>query len=290
MDLWLTRALPKPALPHVPGCDGAGVVDAVGTDVADVAVGDEVVLNPAVSCRRCRACLAGDSPYCRRFQILGEQRWGTHADLVVVPAANVSPKPPGRSWEEAAAFGLCTLTAWRMLRRARLAAGQTVLIVGIGGGVSSSALVLARAMGARVFATSRDAAKRERAVALGAEAAFDSGAAFPVRADVVVENVGAATWDRSLACLAPGGRLVTCGGTAGSTVEINLPRLFFKQHEVIGSTMGSYAEWDEVMAQIAGGLAVLVDAVVDGMEAYPDALARLGEGRQLGKIVVRHDV
>ena len=288
MDLWVTRGMPKPRVPHVPGCDGAGVVDAVGGAVTGVAVGDEVVINPAVSCRRCAACLAGNGPYCRSFQILGEQRWGTHGDLVVVPAANVAPKPAARSWEEAAAFGLCTLTAWRMLRRARVTAGETVLVVGVGGGVSSAGLVLARAMGARVFATSRDAAKRERAVALGAEAAFDSGEDFPVKADVVLENVGGATWDRSLRTLVPGGRLVTCGGTAGPTVELNIPRLFFKQHEIIGSTMGSYAEWDQVMGLVGDGLRVIVDDVFDGLKAYPDALATLEQGRQLGKLVIRH--
>ncbi len=288
MDLWLTKGMPKPHLPHVPGSDGAGVVDAVGADVEGVAVGDEVVINPAVSCRRCHACLAGDGPYCRRFQIFGEQRWGAHAELAVVPAANVSPKPAGRSWEEVAAFGLCTLTAWRMLQRARLRAGETVLVVGVGGGVSSAALVLARAMGARVFATSRDAAKRDRAVAMGAEGAFDSGAEFPVRADVVVENVGAATWDRSLKALVNGGRLVTCGGTAGSSVEVSLPRLFFKQHELIGSTMGSYAEWDAVTGLVDAGLPVVVDEVFDGLGAYPAALDKLREGRQLGKLVIRH--
>jgi NADPH:quinone reductase-like Zn-dependent oxidoreductase len=275
-------------LPHVPGCDGAGIVAEVGPAVTSAAVGDEVVLNPAVSCRRCHACLAGNSPYCRQFQILGEQRFGAHGEFVVLPAANVSPKPPDRSWEEAAAFGLCTLTAWRMLRRARVQAGDTVLVVGVGGGVSSAGLVLARALGARVFATSRDDAKRRRAVELGAEDAFDSGADFPVKADVVLENVGAATWDRSLRTLVPGGRLVTCGGTAGSKVEIDLPRLFFRQHEIIGSTMGSYAEWDQVMALIGDGLAVLVDEVVDGLDAYPEALGRLESGQQLGKIVVRH--
>jgi len=287
MDLWVTRGMPRPHLPHVPGCDGAGVVDAVGEAVTGVAAGDEVVINPAVSCRRCAACLAGDSPYCRSFQILGEQRWGTHGEFVVIPAANVCGKPPTRAWEEMAAFGLCTLTAWRMLRRARLSAGETVLVVGVGGGVSSAGLVLARAMGARVFATSRDAAKRDRAVALGAEAAFDSGAEFPVRADVVLENVGGATWDRSIKALNPGGRLVTCGGTAGPVVEVNLPRLFFKQHELIGSTMGSYAEWDQVMGLVGAGLPVIVDEVVD-LDAYPDAVRRLEAGAQLGKLVVRH--
>ena len=288
MDLWVMRGMPKPKLPHVPGCDGAGVIEAVGAGVTGVAPGDEVVINPAVSCRHCAACLAGDSPYCRRFQILGEQRWGTHGELVVVPAANVSPKPVDRSWEEVAAFGLCTLTAWRMLRRARLGAGETVLVVGVGGGVSSAGLVLARAMGARVFATSRDPSKRDRAVALGAEAAFDSGEDFPVKADVVLENVGAATWERSLKTLVPGGRLVTCGGTAGTQVELSIPKLFFKQHEIIGSTMGSYAEWDEVMALVAQGLPIIVDGVVDGVDAYPEVLSRLEAGTQLGKLVVRH--
>jgi D-arabinose 1-dehydrogenase-like Zn-dependent alcohol dehydrogenase len=134
MDLWVTRGMPKPRVPHVPGCDGAGVVDEVGADVEGIDTGDEVVINPAVSCRHCHTCLSGESPYCRRFQIVGEQRWGTHASFVTVPAANVSPKPADRGWDECAAFGLCALTAWRMLRRARVTAGETVLVVGVGDG------------------------------------------------------------------------------------------------------------------------------------------------------------
>lgn len=290
MDLWVTRGLPRPPLPHVPGADGAGVIEAVGERVQGVAVGDEVVINPAVSCRTCPVCLSGESPLCPRFAILGEHRWGTHAETVVLPAANVVPRPPGRSWEDLAAYPLCTLTAWRMLRRARLRAGETMIVVGIGGGVSSAGLALGVAMGARVFATSRDQAKRTRALALGAEGAFDSEADFPVKADVVFENVGAATWDRSLRALAPGGRLVTCGGTAGSKVELSLPRLFFKQHEIIGSTMGSYAEFDQVTGLIRAGLPVAVDEVIDGLGSLPRALERLEVGAQLGKIVLRHEV
>ena len=291
MDLWVTNGLPKPHVPHVPGADGAGVVDVVGADVRDVAVGDEVVVNPSVSCRRCATCLAGESPLCPSFGIVGEHRWGTHAEFVVVPAANVVPKPAALSWEQAAAYGLCHLTAWRMLRRARLAAGETMLVVGVGGGVSSAGLALGVAMGAQVFVTSRDADKRAAAVALGAAGAFDSAdESWPVRADVVFENVGAATWDRSLRALAPGGRLVTCGGTAGSRVELSLPRLFFKQHEIIGSTMGSYAEFAAVTRLVGEERAkVVVDEVVGGLEAFPEALERLGAGRQLGKIVVRHE-
>lgn len=289
MDLWVTRGLPKPKLPHVPGADGAGVVEAVGEGVTGVTVGDEVVVNPAVSCRRCGVCLAGESPLCRSFQILGEHRWGAHGELVVVPAENVVPKPEGMGWPEAAAYPLVYLTAWRMLRRARLVAGETMLVVGVGGGVSSAGLALGIAMGAQVYGTSRDEAKRERAVALGAAGAFDSGEEFPIKADVVFENVGAATWDRSLRALAAGGRLVTCGGTAGSKVEISLPRLFFKQHEIIGSTMGSYAEFDQVTKLVAAaGVPVVVDEVLEGVDQFPKALERLERGDQLGKIVVLH--
>jgi zinc-binding alcohol dehydrogenase/oxidoreductase len=288
MDVWLTKGLPRPDLPHVPGCDAAGVVEAVGRDVDGVAEGDEVVVNPAISCRRCAQCLAGESPYCRQFGILGEQRWGGHADAVVVPAANVVRRPGGRSWEECAAYPLATLTAWRMLRRARLAAGETALVVGIGGGVALAALSLAKWMGATVVVTSRDEAKRARAVELGADGAVDSAAErWGVRADVVVESVGPATWDQSVRSLKPGGRLVVCGGTSGQRVQLNLPRLWFGQHEVIGSTMGSYREFDEVTGLVAAGLPVHVD-VVEPLDAYPAALDRLAAGEQMGKIVLRH--
>ena len=288
MDLWVTKGLPKPPTPHVPGADGAGVIDAVGPGVTGVSVGDEVIINPAVSCRRCRSCLAGESPLCTEFGILGEHRWGAHAEKVVVPAANVVPKPSGRSWEECAAYPLVTLTAWRMLRRARLRAGETMLVVGVGGGVSSAGLVLGHAMGARVFATSREAIKRQWAVDHGAEDAFDSDADWPVKADVVFENVGAATWDRSIRALASGGRLVTCGGTAGSKVEISLPRLFFKQHEIIGSTMGSYEEFRQVTELVSQGLPIVVDDAIDGLNGFPAALERLRAGDQIGKLVLRH--
>jgi NADPH:quinone reductase-like Zn-dependent oxidoreductase len=288
MDLWLTRGLPRPHLPHVPGCDVAGVVEAVSDGVAGVAVGDEVVVNPAVSPVEAIVAHGIDSPLGAGFQILGEQRWGGHADRVVVPARNVLPRPAGRTWEECAAYPLATLTAWRMLRRARLSAGETALIVGIGGGVSTAALALALRLGATVYTTSRDEAKRRRAVSLGAVDAFDSEADWPVTADVVVESVGPATWDRSVRALRPGGRLVVCGATSGPKVELNLPRLFFKQIEVIGSTMGSYPEFDQVTGLMGQGLPVQVDEVF-AREDYPKALARLAQGEQLGKIVLRHE-
>ena len=287
MDLWVTRGLPRPHLPHVPGCDVAGVVDAVGEQVAHVRPGDEVVVNPAVAPLDAVVELGVDSPLGRGFGIVGEHRWGGHADLVVVPGRNAVARPAGRTWEECAAYPLATLTAWRMLRRARLTAGESVLIVGIGGGVSAAALALAVRMGAVVYATSRDEAKRRRARDAGAADAFDSEADWPVKVDVVVESVGPATWDRSVGALRPGGRLVVCGGTSGPKVELNLPRLFFKQIEIIGSTMGSYPEFDDVTRLVGQGLPVQVDEVFD-RAAYPRALERLRNGEQLGKVVLRH--
>jgi NADPH:quinone reductase-like Zn-dependent oxidoreductase len=154
--------------------------------------------------------------------------------------------------------------------------------------VSCAALVIARHLGADVVATSRSAAKREAATAMGASAVIDSAdERWKVQADVVVESVGAATWDRSLRALKPGGRLVVCGGTSGATVELNLPRMFFKQYEVIGSSMGSYQEFAEVTALVAQGLDVHVDQVLS-LDEYPAALARLEAGEQLGKLVLLH--
>jgi NADPH:quinone reductase-like Zn-dependent oxidoreductase len=176
-----------------------------------------------------------------------------------------------------------------MLRRGRLEAGQTLLVVGIGSGVSCAALAIGRAMGARVFATSRSDAKRSQAVALGAEAAFDSAEAkWPVQADVVVESVGPATWEQSVRSLKSGGRLVVCGGTSGTKVDLNIPRLFFKQIEIIGSSMGSYEEFASLTALVDQGLDVHVDEVFD-LTDYSKALARLDAGEQLGKIVLRHE-
>jgi len=288
MDLWVTKGLPKPPLPHVPGCDVAGVVESVGADVTHVAVGDEVVVNPGVSPVEDIVALGNDSPMGDGFMIYGEHCWGGHATYAVAPGRNVVKRPAGRSWEECAAYPLAYLTAYRMLKRGRLEAGQTLLVVGIGSGVSCAALAIGKAMGAEVVVTSRSEAKRTQALAMGAAAAYDSAEAkWPVQADVVVESVGPATWDQSIRSLRPGGRLVVCGGTSGPKVELNLPRLFFKQFEIIGSSMGSYEEFAELTRLVAQGLPVQVDEVL-GLEDYPKALERLANGEQLGKIVLRH--
>ena len=289
MDLWVTRGLPKPPLPHVPGCDVAGVVHEVGTAVTSLAVGDEVVVNPGVSPVDDIVRWGNDSPMGPGFQIWGEHCWGGHSTYATAPARNVRPRPAGRSWAECAAYPLAYLTAYRMLRRARVKAGETVLVVGIGSGVSCAALSLALHMGCRVVATSRSEAKRAEALSMGAHEVYDSTLdRWPVEADVVIESVGPATWEQSVRSLNPGGRLVVCGGTSGPKVELNLPRLFFKQFEIIGSTMGSYQEFDEVTELVAHGVDVRVDRTYR-LEEYVDALARLEQGEQLGKIVLLHE-
>lgn len=288
MDLWVTRGLPKPPLPHVPGCDVAGVVEEVGPEVQHVAVGDEVVVNPGVSPVEDIVAFGNDSPMGPGFKIYGEHMWGGHATFATAPARNVVRRPANRTWEECAAYPLASLTAYRMLKRARLAAGETVLVVGIGAGVSCAALAIARYLGAEVVVTSRSPAKREQALAMGAATAIDSAAErWPVQADVVVESVGRATWAQSMRALKPGGRLVVCGGTSGGDVEINLPRLFFKQYEIIGSSMGSYQEFAELTTLVERGLDVHVDRVFP-LDQYPAALAHLEAGEQLGKVVLRH--
>jgi NADPH:quinone reductase-like Zn-dependent oxidoreductase len=287
MDLWLTRGQPRPTLPHVPGSDVAGVVESVGSNVTGLAPGDEVVLNPAVSPVADIVALGNDAPLGPGFQILGEQRWGGHADLVVVPARNALPRPEGRSWEECAAYPLATLTAWRMLRRARLTAGETLLVVGVGGGVASAALALGLHLGAEVFVTSTSADKREQALARGAHGAFASDEPWPVRAHVVVETVGPATWASSTRALRPGGRMVVAGGTSGQEVTLSLPRLFFKQHEIIGSTMGSYEEFAEVTRLVAQGLPVFADRAFP-LDEYPAALDHLRAARHFGNVVLTH--
>ncbi len=250
----------------------------MGEAVTNVAIGDEVVVNPGVSPVDEIIALGNDSPMGPGFGIWGEHDRGGHANLAVAPARNIVPRPQNRTWEECAAYPLCYLTAWRMLRRARLGAGDTLLVVGIGGGVATAALALGNVMGAHVFVTSRDPMKRDRAMELGAEGAFDSvESKWPVTADVVVESVGPATWDQSVRALKSGGRLVLCGGTSGMSVELNLPRLFFKQIEIIGSTMGSYQEFAEVTELVANGLPVVVDETYP-LADYPSAFGASRRG------------
>ena len=302
LDLFVAAGLPGAAdrFPHIVGADGAGIVESVGSGVTAVRVGDRVMLNPGISDYSCEFCRAGEHSLCVNYRLLGEHLPGTFAELVTVPAHNVARVPlltPELTWPEAAAFSLVTLTAWRMLvTRAQLKAGETALIWGIGGGVSLTALRIAKHLGARVIVTSSDDAKLAAAKDLGADVTLNhrtQKVAQEVRAltskrgvDVVVENVGAATWDDSLRCLRRGGRLVTCGATTGPDVTLDLRRLFWHHWSILGSTMGNATEYTEVVRRLGQGeLRPIVDRVYP-MARVRDGYERLAKGEQLGKVVV----
>jgi NADPH:quinone reductase-like Zn-dependent oxidoreductase len=299
LDLFVVQGVPgvKIVPPWILGGDGAGIVESVGRGVTSVAPGDRVLINPGISCRACDYCNAGEHPLCVKFGLLGEHRPGTFAEYVVVPQWNLRRIPSGISDATAAAFTLATITAWRMLvTRARVEAGDHVLIQGIGGGVALAALQIAKLRGARVWVTSGSDEKLARAAALGADETLNYrtvDVAREIRArtgkrgvDVVVDSVGAATWPASLGALGKRGRLVLCGATSGPIVETDLRRMFWNQWTLMGSTMGSDAEFDAIVAELAAGrLVPPVDAVFPLSDARR-AFERMSERSQFGKLVL----
>jgi len=299
IDLWVVQGLPGqgPSFPHVVGSDGAGVVEEIGPQVWQVKPGDRVMLNPGISCGRCAACLEAEESLCSTYRILGEHIGGTLAEYVVVPAENLAPIPAAMSWPQAAAFSLATLTAWRMLTtRARIRAGETVLIWGSGGGVSQAALRISVLLGARAIVTGGSQAKLEVARKLGAAetiAHSEVDVVADVRrltagrgADVVVDSVGERTWANSLRALRRGGRLVICGATTGPSVSFDQRRLFWHQWSILGSTMGSRREYAEIVRLAhQGKLVPLVDQAVR-LEESLSAFRRMQEGEQSGKLVI----
>jgi NADPH:quinone reductase-like Zn-dependent oxidoreductase len=299
LDLFVADGLPGVSyrFPHVVGSDGAGVVEAVGSDVTGWRVGDRVMINPGISCGHCSACRAGEESLCATFQVIGEHRSGTAAEYVVVPAVNLAPVPPAMPWLQAAAFSLATLTAWHMLAsRAALQPDETVLIWGIGGGVALAALQVARHFGARVIVTSGADPKLKASRQLGADLALNhrtQDVVAEVRratagrgADVVVDSIGQARWQDSLRAMRRGGRLVICGATTGPLIQLDLRRLFWHQWSVLGSTMGNHREYEAIVALAHEGLLwPVVDTAVP-LDRAPEAFARLSRGEQIGKLVI----
>jgi NADPH:quinone reductase-like Zn-dependent oxidoreductase len=297
LDLWAMRGIPgvEYRFPFVLGADGAGTIDAVGAGVDEARIGEAVVLNPVLSCGRCAHCVAGERPLCRQFGMLGEHRDGTHADLVTLPAVGAVPRPADLDAVEAAAAGVVFATAFRMLfTKARARPGEVVLIHGVGGGVGTAALQLAACAGLEVVVTSSDPAKLERARELGAAHGVDyrqEDVVERVRAavgtvDIVVDAVGAAVWPASFRLLRNGGRLVNCGATAGPEGTVPIPHLFWRQLEILGSTMASDGEFRQALAAVVrNGLRPVIDRVVP-LESVPEALSALARGDQFGKIVV----
>jgi NADPH:quinone reductase-like Zn-dependent oxidoreductase len=273
-DLWTLKGVGLSAerLPMILGCDAAGV-DPEGNEVivhgviTDGGYADETV-DPGRS-------------------LLSEKHQGTFAERVAVPARNLIPKPASMTWEQAACLPTAWLTAYRMLfTRSGLVPGQTVLIQGAGGGVSTALIMLARQAGFRVWVTSRDEAKGARAVELGAHEAFASGARLPEKVDVVMETVGAATWSHSLRSLKPGGRVVIAGATSGSQPPADLSRVFFLQLSVVGSTMGTRDELERLVAMCeATGVRPLIDHVLP-LASADEALRHIASGDLFGKIVL----
>jgi NADPH:quinone reductase-like Zn-dependent oxidoreductase len=300
LDLWVRNGVEGVTypLPLVPGSEITGDVLEVGDAVRGVRPGDAVLVAPGLSCGVCERCLAGEDPLCPEYGILGETRDGGCAERVAVPGRNLLPLPRGLGYAEAAALPLTFLTAWHMLvGRARLRAGEDVLVHAAGSGVSSAAIQIARLLGAgRILATASSPAKLERALALGATHAIDYGREdFPRRVreltagagvDVVVEHVGGEVFEKSLKTLKRGGRIVLCGATAGHLVQINLRAVFFKSLSILGSTMGSLLELKRVVRHVERGeLRPVVDRTFP-LRELPRAQEALARREQFGKLVV----
>ena len=303
LDIFVRNGIPDVPLPQIPGADGAGVVDALGsgvTGVSGIAPGDRVLIQPGLFCGNCEFCRAGEQSLCTSFGILGEHARGTFAEFAVVPARNVFPIPAGLSFEEAAAFPLAYQTAWRMIvGRAAVRAGETVLIHGAGGGVGGAALEIAVLCGARVLVTTSGDAKAARLREAGAELVIDykkEDVGKAVRAhtakrgaDVVVDTVGEATWMVSLKSAARGGRIVTCGATSGPNPKEEIRLIFWKHLSILGSTMASDREFRALYSAVASGkIRPRIDRVFPFSRAV-EAYRYMEEGAQHGKIVLVPD-
>jgi len=297
LDVFVRNGIPDVPLPQIPGGDGAGVVDALGEGVADLAAGDRVLLQPGLWCGQCEFCRAGEQSLCVTFRILGEHVPGTFAEKVVVPRRNVFPIPAGLTFPEAAAFPLAYQTAWRMVvGRAAVKPGETVLVHGVGGGVAGAVVEIVILCGGRVIATSSDAENLRVAKEAGAELTIDyrsEDVGQVVRkhtarrgVDVVVDMVGEATWMTSLRAAARGGRIVTCGATSGPNPKEEIRLIFWKQLSILGSTMANDREFRALHAAVAARkIRPRVDRTFSLADA-PAAYRYMEEGRQRGKIVL----
>ena len=300
LDVWARGGLPgiEIPLPHILGNDIAGVVREVGELVSWVKPGDEVMVQPGVSCGHCAECLSGRDNFCREYDIIGYRRDGGYAELVAVPDVNIIPKPANLSWAEAAALPLVTVTAWHMLvTRAQVQPGEAVLVHAAGSGVGSIGIQVAKLLGARVIATAGSDEKLLKAKELGADEVINyTRDDWPKEVkrltgrqgvDVVFEHTGAQTWGGSIASLKAGGRLVTCGATSGFDARTDLRQLFYRHLTILGSFMGSKAELLEAMKFVEKGkIRAVVDQVLPLSEAR--RAHELMENRaQFGKLVLQ---
>jgi len=299
LDVWVRKGLPgiEIPLPHILGNDIAGVVREVGEVVDWVRAGDEVLLQPGVSCGHCAECLRGQDNLCANYDILGYRRDGGYAQFVTAPAVNVIPKPQNLSWEEAASLPLVTVTAWHMLvTRAAVQPGEDVLIHAAGSGVGSIGIQIAKLRGARVIATAGSEEKLAKARALGADETVDyTRADWPKEVrrltgkkgvEVVFEHTGAQTWPGSINSLAKNGRLVTCGATSGYDAPTDLRQVFYRHVSLLGSFMGSKAELLDAMKFIERGAIRAVVAQTLPLTEARRAHELMEDRAQFGKLVL----
>ncbi len=302
LDIWTRRGMPGLDLemPHVPGSDAAGVVVDVGEDVSRFDPGDRVAVSAGVSCGRCEYCRDGEASMCVRFQVIGEHRPGVHAEYATVPSDNLVPVPEGVEWQVAGSASLVFQTAWRMLvTRAELSPTDSVLVLGASGGVGHAAVQIADHVGGEVYATASSEEKLGYAAELGADHVIDytrNDFAAEIRdrtgkrgVDVVVDHVAGESWSDSLASLAKGGTLVTCGATAGGQPHTDVNRIFWNQLSVIGSTMATPGEVDDVLSLVWDGtFEPKIRAVVPMSEAAR-AHEKLENREGFGKVVLKPD-
>jgi NADPH2:quinone reductase len=265
LDVWARKGMPSPgAFPHIPGSDAAGVVSAIGEDVTRFEAGDRVAVSPATFCGECEFCRDGDTSLCESFALIGEHMGGVHGERAAVPEQNLVPVPDHVDFVTAASAPLVFQTAWRMMvTRAEVGQSDSVLVLGASGGVGHAALQMAVNAGAEVYATASTEEKLEFARELGADHTVnyeEEDFADWIHAetdgrgvDVVADHVGQATWGSSIKAAAKGGRIVTCGATSGPMAETNLTRVFWKQLDILGSTMGTEGEMDDVLEKVWDG-------------------------------------
>lgn len=297
LDLWVRQGLPGVKLPHIPGSDVAGEIVEIGEYVSGFTTGQRVVVAPLHFCGCCVSCLAGKQNQCREFTVLGNAVDGGDCELIAVPAANIIPFPDSLDFDQAASVPLVFVTAWHMLvGLAGVRQGQTVLVLGGSSGVGIAAIQIAKLFHCRVITTAGDEKKLEKAQALGADHGinhYKQKISEEVRkitnkagVDIVVEHVGAATWDESMRSLRTAGTLVTCGATSGPEVKVDLRHLFARQLRLLGSYMGTMAELNEVLGHVfAGRLKPVLD------RAFPLSDIRaaheyLENSQMFGKVVV----
>lgn len=298
LDIWVRKGLPglKLSYPHVLGGDAAGIVDKIGDGITNFSVGQDVIVHPGLACGQCEACRSGWESLCSSYQILGEHVSGTHAEFVVVPAENLFSKPSNLSFEEAASLPLVFTTAWQMVvRRAQVQKGEWVLVHAAGSGVGSAAIQIARLHGAHVIATAGSDDKLELARRLGAEETVNYRSSDWLAAvkkirkggcEVIIDHLGSDYWEANLKALKWGGRIAVCGATSGWVAQTDLRQVFYRQLQILGSTMGSKTDFGKALEAIAAGK---MRAVVD--KAFPlkdvrQAHEYLESRGQFGKVVL----